>query len=212
MPSTLLVVDSRGHPRALIERLAALGYECVYARGPLRVRAMLSRHTVDLILWKDNTGHAGLAADYVAEWRRHPHIPVVRLYGKGAAVPDGIKPRTLAAALVANLPSETSEYQLFSALSQCLSWSAPESAARPAKELAFRHAVAALWARPVDGASTSAAPAMAETGCDTAVTQAERDLLREHTPTLDPQAGETLAPWRRAWKRLLARHFHHSAS
>jgi hypothetical protein len=167
---------------------------------------LLSQYTVDLILWKDNTGNPGLAADYVAEWRRHPNIPVVRLYGKGAAVPTGADPRSFMEALAVNLPSDGSEYQLFSALSRCLTRSAPQPELRMVAELDFRRALPTLWAGPTDDVSTPATQVSVETGCETAVTITERDLLREHPTSRRPYARGAMLPWHRAWSRLLSRH------
>jgi hypothetical protein len=201
MPKTLLVVDGRGLPRPLTERLAALEYVCLYARGPLRAHALLSQHTVDLILWKDNTGNRDLSGDLFAEWRRHPLIPVVRLYAKGLTAPSGADSRALTVALAANLPAEAPQKQLLAAIRACLESPATSVAEAPGSDLAFRHAVSTLREHPAPGPRTGGGTVRAGDDSPTALSRSERELLREQ-PALTGSAPHKLAgPWRRVWNR-----------
>lgn len=80
MRETLLVIDGRGQPEALLRSLERAGFFCVYARGPLKAKALLNTHPVALIVWKDNTGNAELSRDLARVWKAHPHVPVIHLY------------------------------------------------------------------------------------------------------------------------------------
>jgi len=79
MRETLLVIDGRGQPEDLLRSLEGAGFFCVYARGPLKAKALLNTHPVALILWKDNTGNAELSRDLARVWKAHPHVPVIHL-------------------------------------------------------------------------------------------------------------------------------------
>ncbi len=121
MPETLLIIDGRGHPDALVEALEAGGYFCVYARGPMKAKALLREHPVALIVWKDNTGNADLSKDLVRIWKSHPRIPVVQLYAHGlrtGAVELGQQVR-------ATLPVEAAEAQLLDVIGATLAAQRP---------------------------------------------------------------------------------------
>lgn len=196
MPNTLLVVDGRSHPRLLTERLHALGYECLYARGPLRAHALLSQHTVDLILWKDNTGNAELSAELLEEWERHPRIPVVRLFIPGAVTPEGIAPDRFARAVAANLPADGPEYPLFTTLSRILTGGLVADDERPSNELAFRHVVTSLRGQPATSTTTESGRLPGNAGPETSLNTTERELLRT-------SAGKVVRPLRWMFGRWL---------
>ncbi len=201
MPKTVLVMDGRGLPRLLTERLGALGCVCLYARGPLRAGALLSQHTVDLILWKDNTGSRDLSAELFAEWRRHPDIPVIRLYAKGLTAPAGTDVHAFSVALAANLPYDTPEPQLLAAVGACLDASLATDGPGMRNELAFRHVVTALRRHPPAAEDGIAAGLAMTDGSTTAVGTSERELLREHVAERmgDPRSGP--GPWWKVWNR-----------
>ena len=201
MPKTLLVVDGRGLPRPLTERLGALGYVCLYARGPLRARTLLSQHTVDLILWKDNTGNRDLSGDLFAEWRRHPLIPVVRLYAKGLTAPAGADGPALTVALAANLPAEAPEKQLLAAIRACLASPVTPAAELPGNELAFRHVVSALREHPAPRPPTGASILRESEDPPAGLSPSERELLREHVAVTGSLPNKLSGPWRRVWSR-----------
>lgn len=203
MPKTVLVVDGRGLPRPLTERLGALGCACLYARGPLRVRALLSQHTVDLILWKDNTGSRDLSLELFAEWQRHPGIPVVRLYAKGLTAPAGSDAHAFSVALAANLPSDTPEQQLLAALGACLDAPLPTDSPGAHNELAFRRVVAALREHPAATSELNAAGLPAGDGPATSVGTSERELLRERVHADDGEEHKATGPWWRVWRRWI---------
>jgi hypothetical protein len=201
MPNTLLVVDGRGHPRPLTERLGALGYVCLYARGPLRARTLLSQHTVDLILWKDNTGNGDLSAEFMEEWARHPRVPVVRLFGPGGATPEGVSPDRFARAIVANVPADLPESQLFTTLSRCLTGGLVAAEQQPGNELAFRHVVGSLRVHPTGQPSPAAGVLPDPAGPHTALSAIERELLREAQARVARAGAKLTQPLWRVWNR-----------
>jgi DNA-binding response OmpR family regulator len=201
MPKTLLVVDGRGLPRPLTERLGTLGYVCLYARGPLRARTLLSQHTVDLILWKDNTGNRDLSGDLFAEWRRHPLVPVVRLYAKGLTAPAGADPPALTVALAANLPAEAPDKQLLAAIRACLESAATPVGESPGNELAFRHVVATLREHPAHRTQAGASALPENADPPAGLSPSERELLREQAAVSGSVTNKLSGPWRRVWNR-----------
>ena len=135
MRETLLIIDGRGHPAALVSALEAAGYFCVYARGPLKAKALLHEHVVAAIVWKDNTANLDLSRDLARVWRSHPHIPVVHLFAHGTrAVESDLGPQVRVA-----LPVEAPEAALLAGVERLLS----PQAVTPASELEFRGAAAA---------------------------------------------------------------------
>jgi hypothetical protein len=204
MPNTLLLVDGRGFPKPLAERLGALGYICRYARGPLKARALLTQDTVDLILWKDNTASPELSAELLKEWTQHPRIPVVRLFGKGAVMPEGVSPDLFARTVTANLSTDVSEYQLFTTLSRCLNVGLVPAEFRSGNELGFRHVMGDLLEHPVASPPMDRSILLIPDGPDTGLTPTERTLLREANLTKlseDSVVAKVIKPWWRVWDR-----------
>lgn len=135
MRETLLIIDGRGHPAPLVSALEAAGYFCVYARGPLKAKALLNEHVVAAIVWKDNTGNPDLSIDLARVWRSHPRIPVVHLFAHGMRAVE----TALGSQVRVSMPAEAAEAVLLAQVEQLL---APRDMASPS-ELDFRGAAAA---------------------------------------------------------------------
>jgi hypothetical protein len=200
MRGTILVIDGRGYPQPLLDLLEAEGYFCLYARGPLKVRTLLSEHTVDAIVWKDNTGNPALTQDLFREWGEVPGLPVLQVFSKGlrAAGPP------LPAQVVGTLPAEAVEADLPGLLARTLAARSARAGASAdpvrGSELAFRHILQTLREQqaPVepagrgdDGREPQLPP--------TALSATEREGLRPLPGSAEPPtvAGRLLAPLRR---------------
>ncbi len=130
MRETLLIIDGRGYPETLVSALEAAGYFCVYARGPIKARALLSEHVVAAIVWKDNTANLDLSLDLARVWRSHPHIPVVHLFAHGMRAVES----DLGSQVRISLPAEAPEAVLLAKVGHLL---APRQLTTPS-ELDFR--------------------------------------------------------------------------
>lgn len=116
MRETLLVIDGRGQPEPLLQALEKAGYFCVYARGPLKAKALLKEHPVALIVWKDNTGNADLSRDLTRVWKAHPHVPVIHLYAREPTAESA----ELGPQVRTSLPIEAADAQLVPLVEQAL--------------------------------------------------------------------------------------------
>lgn len=190
MPDTLLIIDGRGRPDALVEALEAAGYFCVYARGPLKAKALLREHPVALILWKDNTGNAELSKDLGRIWKIHPRIPVVHLIAYGLhPVPIDLGPQVRA-----TLPVESPAERLLDVIRAGLSAGRPSA---PSELDVLGTAVPRDVAPERLALPGSRHPAIAAVSPVTAVSADERQFL--YGPLLSPAAGRPgLLDWVRA--------------
>jgi hypothetical protein len=140
MRETLLIIDGRGQPDALMRALERAGFFCVYARGPLKAKALLKEHPVALIVWKDNTGNAGLSRDLVRVWKAHPHVPVIHLYAREPTAESAeLGPQVRTA-----LPIEAADEQLLPLVRHALAGGKPP----PPSELQVLGAAARRQAPP----------------------------------------------------------------
>jgi len=191
MRETLLVIDGRGYPDALVRVLEAQGYFCVYARGPLKAKALLKEHPVALILWKDNTGNAGLSSDLARVWKAHPQVPVVHLQAAGARA----EPFELGSQVCASLPIESADSHLLPSIDRAL---APTRPPLPS-ELDFLGAATGEAGGPSAGArsprNVTRAPLQMP---GTAVSPDEREGLFAPPP---PSAGTTWSAGAWRWVR-----------
>jgi hypothetical protein len=156
----------------------------------------LSEQTVDLILWKDNTGNPDLSAELFEEWTRHPGIPVVRLFSPGAVTPDGIAPDLFTRTVTANLPVDGPEYPLFTTLSRILTGGLVAGEQRPSNELAFRHVVASLRDQPTSSAAMDSGRLPDFDGPDTSLNTSERELLRDRASGAPTSRAKVIGPLR----------------
>jgi len=148
MRETLLVIDGRGQPEPLLDTLAKAGFFCVYARGPLKAKALLKEHPVALIVWKDNTGNADLSRDLVRVWKAHPTVPVIHLYAREPTAESA----ELGPQVRTSLPVEAADAQLLPLVEQALAGLKPA----PPSELSVLGA--ASRRQPVSGAPVPSHP------------------------------------------------------
>jgi hypothetical protein len=116
MRETLLIIDGRGQPEPLLRALEGAGFFCVYARGPLKAKALLKEHPVALIVWKDNTGNADLSRDLARVWKAHPRVPVIHLYAREPSAESA----ELGPQVRTSLPVEAADTQLLPLVEQAL--------------------------------------------------------------------------------------------
>ena len=169
MPETLLIIDGRGRPDALVRALEADGYFCVYARGPLKAKALLKEHPVALIVWKDNTGNPELSKDLARIWEAHPKTPVVHLIASGARVGMGkVGPQVRA-----TFPVEVRDTQLLETIRAALATQGPAALG----ELAVLGAAAGGTTARYSGTEGSRGPAIGAVFAPTGISADERQFL-----------------------------------
>jgi hypothetical protein len=201
MTPTLLIVDGRGLPREQLRWLTARGYACLYARGPIRVRELLAEHTVDAILWKDNSANSGLRRDLIQEWEGPRPVPIIRLFGPEA----GAAPDTLPSRVVTNLPAEIPVPELGAAIDRVIAETSAHGDPAARGELAFRHVVAGLRERAGRAERGGEASARLTSEATTGLRPAEREVLQEGAGATGSPSPATLGrfsrwlPWR--WGR-----------
>ncbi len=199
MRATVLVVDGRGFPDPLVQLLERHGCFCLYARGPLKVRAHLAEHKIDLVVWKDNAGNPALSQDLFQVWADFPALPIIQLFTRGS------RPATSLPAQVRDaLPAEVAQQDLVAAMARVL---AREQIGAEANELAFRNVLTNLRGRASAPESDDSVPPDFMPTTATALNRAERERLgvvaselSTHVPR-GTRPGAPRSPWR--WLRAL---------
>jgi hypothetical protein len=191
MRETLLIIDGRGQPEQLIRTLEKAGFFCVYARGPLKAKALLKEHPVALVVWKDNTGNADLSRDLARVWKTHSQVPVIHLFARELHSPG----TDLGPQVRGSLPVDVADVQLLPLIEETLG----ATKARAPSELDVRGAAGSKFAGGAtsSNASKGATPPFSST----AVSQDERSTL--YADTTGKAGLRWLSPWRRLWQRLL---------
>jgi hypothetical protein len=123
VPSTVLIIDGRGRPEGLVRAFESAGWSCFYARGPLRVRAILSSEACTAIVWRDTAGNSELGQDLAKAWACLPQAFVVHLAGE----PLRRTEVSGATQIRLRLPLETPEAQVVAALEGLLHPANPAS-------------------------------------------------------------------------------------
>ena len=202
MPPFLLLIDEQSAPRALLTQLQNSGYDCVHAKGPLKVRALLKERDIAVIVWMQQRDNIALVRDLAREWSRYPEIPVVHLYKKGLArpaLPKGVR-------LWDSMPSESDGSQLLDLLQEIFASRRTPVSAVPAggTELAFRNLVSKLLNRRGEPYTDPSQQQLGEfQSPNTALNPSERELLMPAHPT-DPHSlwSRLSASFSRAVERL----------
>lgn len=179
MRATLLIVDGSPHASGLVRMLERDGFSCHQARGPLRVRALLQEQPIDLIVWTEEGGNRDLARDLLAEWARHPQIPVLHLFSReGTSALSGHHPQVRE-----SLPYESAANGLTPLITRLLERGQPEPQPVRRTELAFRHIVQHLRERRGTGQTEEGWPQQADLRAPvTSVNVAERERLSGPLP------------------------------
>ncbi|HUJ74474.1 MAG TPA: hypothetical protein VL359_06425, partial [bacterium] len=162
-----------------------------YARGPLKVRALLAEHAVQLIVWKENTGNPALNQDLAEVWAQWPSLPVVHLFSRGIrAAPLPASPQVRE-----SLPVESAGSALLPVVRRLIKAQAPRA---HGSELDVRNAVLGLRKAAREAHKPGCPePGMAATHATefqmpgTAVNRQERELLHAGAG-----AASAASPWR----------------
>ena len=186
MPGTILLIDEEAAPETLLAMLASGGFQCIHARGPIKVRELLETRPIDLIIWKEQRRNAALVQDLAREWQRYPSIRVVHLYRRGMArpaLPKGVR-------LHDSLPSDSP--QLLPRLAELMqpSLDQPQPAILRGTELAFRNVVSKLAGQFRRTPSRNDIPDASSEfhSFNTALNPTERQLLYHNSGAAPPVA------------------------
>jgi len=189
MRETLLIIDGRGHPGPLVRAFEAAGYFCVYARGPLKAKALLKEHRVAAVVWKDNTGNADLNRDLARVWKSHPQTPVVHLFARGMRSEE----TDLGSQVRLSLPAETANAVLLHEVDRLL----PARPVSAPSELNVRRAAGARHRElPIDGRRPEAVEGGPVFAPPTGLSRDERANL------LPPVSPVSSAWWLSPWLRM----------
>ena len=153
MRGHLLVIDGTPQAGSLIRLLERDGYDCVQARGPIRVRSLLEDQPVDLIVWREEPGNSELIRDILQECSRFPEIPIIHLFDRVIPSPSVTRHPQIRE----SLPADAASARILTLLNRFFNRPEPlpSAPAVPRTELAFRNLVSTVLQRrsePAHGA------------------------------------------------------------
>lgn len=195
MRGHLLVIDGTPHAATLMRLLEQDGYECVQARGPIRVRSLLEEQPVDLIVWREEPGNSELIRDILQECSRFPEIPIIHLFDRVIPSPSVTRHPQIRE----SLPADAASARILTLLNRFFNRPepVPSAPAAPKTELAFRNLVSTMLQRPREPSPDGVSMRVGIQSPFTSVNIAERESL-----SADPiaQRPSRAAAW---WHRLL---------
>jgi len=190
----IVFIEDRGMCESTVSYLIRAGWNCLRARGPIRLRQVLQQHQIVLMVFEEGPGNLPLLDDLAEVWRDYPNIPVVHVYTSATS----FIPKNILSQVADSIPVLGAGPHLYQMLQNITGFEKPrfsQKGSSGGSELDFRH----IW-NFIRGKNKLANPGGSASGyiqelpLASSVNMAERAMLKEK-PSAVPRHRHFVAAW-----------------